>query len=126
MRHFIYGKANGEQGSRSFSFRIGFVLLYNGHDDVTLVSRGPRYTYVELGVHGRRFRISRSPASIVPTAPPPPGQYGPPRLFRVQRRLGHPIVWADVDDVELCEMPGEVFERHPVIEQRECLMSCIS
>lgn len=91
---------------------------------MTLVSRGPRYAYVELRVHGRRFWIAGSAASVVPAAPPSSGQHGPPRLFRVQRRLGHPIVWTDVDDVELREMSGEVFERHPVIEQRGRLLHC--
>lgn len=114
VRHFIDGEADGKQGPSTLGFGVGFVLLHHRHDHVTLVARSPRYAYVELRVHGRRLRIPGPAARVVPATPSPPGQHGAPRLLRVQRRLGHPVVGAHVDDVQLREVPGEVFERHPV------------
>jgi len=113
MRHFVDRKTNGEQGPCTFGFRIGFVLLHDGHDHVTLVARSPGYADVELGIHGRRFRVSGTTACVISAPPPSPGQHCPPRLLRMQRRFGHPVVRADVHDVQLREMPGEILERHP-------------
>lgn len=113
MRHFVDRKTNGEQGPCPFGFRIGFVLLHDGHDHVTLVARSPGYADVELGIHGRRFRVSGTTARVISAPPPSPGQDCPPRLFRMQRRFGHPVIWTDVHDVQLSEMPGEILERHP-------------
>jgi len=114
MRHFVDRKTNGEQGPCPFGFRIGFVLLHDGHDHVTLVARCPGYADVELGIHGRRFRVSGTTSCVIATPPPPSGQHSPPRLLRMQRRFGHPVVRADVYDIQLREMSGEIFERHPV------------
>jgi len=114
MRHFVHREADGVQRSGPIGFRIGLVLLHDGDDHVTLVPRRPGYADVELRVHRGRFRVPGAAASVVPTPPPPPGQHCPPRLFRVQRRFGHPVVRADVHNVQLREMPGEILERHPV------------
>lgn len=114
MRHFVDRKTNGEQGPCPFGFRIGFVLLHDGHDHVTLVARSPGYADVELWIHGRRFRVSGTTARVISAPPPSPGQHSPPWLLRMQSRFGHPVVRADVHDVQLCEMSGEILERHPV------------
>lgn len=113
LRHFVNSEADGVQRPRPFRFRVRFVLLDDRHDHVTLVARSSGYAYVELGVHGCGLRISGTASGVVSAPPPPPGQHGTPRLLRVQRRFGHPVVRTDVDDVELREMPSEVFERHP-------------
>lgn len=113
MRHFVDGETDGVQGPGSLGFRVGLVLLHDGHDHVTLVARSSRYADVELRVRGRRFRVTGTSAGVVTAPPPPPGQHGPPRLFRVQRRFGHPVIRADVHDVQLREVSREVFKRHP-------------
>lgn len=119
MGHLVDRKTDGEQRPRPVCFRVGLVLLYNGHDHVTLVARRPGYAYVKLRIHGRRFRMSWPATSIISAPPPPPGQHGPPRLLRVQRWFGHPVVRAHVHDVQLREVSGKILERHPVNAQPE-------
>lgn len=80
---------------------------------MAFVARRPRNADVELRVHGRRLRVPGTATRVVPAAPPASRQHGPPRLFRVQRWFGHPVVRADVHDVQLREVPRKVFERHP-------------
>ena len=57
--------------------------------------------------------ITGTSPSIVARPPPPPGQDGSPGLLAVQGRLGHPVVWPDVDEVQVGELLGEVVEGHP-------------
>ena len=56
-----------------------------------------------------------SSSSVVSAAPSPSSQDGPPRFLRVQRRFIHPIVGSDVHQIQVRELPREIFERHPAI-----------
>lgn len=128
MWHFVDRKSDGVQRSGSFGFRISFILLHDGHDHMAFVARSSGYAYVELRVHGRCFRISRTTAGVVSAPPSSSCEHGPPRLFRVQCRFGHPVIRTDMDDIQLREMPGEVFERHPVqakIPLTKCIRHCV-
>ena len=49
-------------------------------------------------------------ASVVACPPPPPGQYGSPGLLAVQAGLAHPVVRADVHQVQVAEHAREVVE----------------
>lgn len=114
MGHLVDGETDGVQRPwRSVRLRVRLVLLHDRHDHVTLVAGRPGYADVELRVRGRRVRAPRTTARVIAAPPPAPGQHGTPRLLRVQRRFGHPVVRADVHDVQLRKVPGKVLERHP-------------
>lgn len=57
--------------------------------------------------------VAGTSAGVVAGSPSTPGQNCSPRLLRVQSRLSHPVVWTHVYDIQLSEVFGEVFERHP-------------
>ena len=62
------------------------------------------HLYVELGVHGGGLDVLGGAARVVTRPPAAPRQHRPPRLLAVQRRLAHPVVGADVHQVQVREL----------------------
>ena len=62
------------------------------------------HLYVELGVHGGGLDVLGGAARVVARPPAAPRQHRPPRLLAVQRRLAHPVVGADVHQVQVREL----------------------
>ena len=61
---------------------------------------------MKLGVHGGSLDVLRGAARVVARPPAAARQHRPPRLLAVQRRLAHPVVGADVHQVQVRKLKG--------------------
>ena len=64
------------------------------------------HLYVKLWVHGGGLDVLRCAARVVAGPPAAARQHRPPRLLAVQRRLAHPVVGADVHQVQVRKLQG--------------------
>ena len=70
------------------------------------------HLYVKLGVHGGGLDVLGGAARVVARPPAAPRQHRPPRLLAVQRRLAHPVVGADVHQVQVRELQDSRVGNH--------------
>ena len=79
---------------------------------------------MELGVHGGGLDVLWGAARVVAGPPASARQHRPPRLLAVQRRLAHPVVGADVHQVQMRELQESRVGNHDF--NRALLFHCTS